>query len=567
MKIMIVFFFIALVICLFYIQCLQSYHYSELSKRNRIRLLPLIAPRGNIYDRNGKLLAGNRLAFDCAVIPQEFNVDDKGLSRLSGLLELSEADLKKKLKEDFVAPFIPLIIKKDIGKETAISISERSVDFPGLIIQTYPTRHYPNSNVAGHIAGYVGKISEEELDVLREYGYKPMDLVGRGGIEFYYDDYLKGESGGMQIEVDAKGRELRVLGIREPSKGRDITTTIDIELEAFIDSLLEEHNGAVVVMDAEDGEVIGLVSKPDFNPNIFVSSSGYRKVTDLLGRSDYPLVNRAISGTYPPGSVFKIVTASAALDSGSIKHDEQLDCKGSYALGYRTFSCWKKSGHKLQTMAEGIKNSCNVFFYKAGRKTGVDKIEHFAALYGFGSKSGIDLPYESEGIVPGRSWKKREKMEKWYEGDTVNYAIGQGYLLVTPIQIARMINALALEGQMISPFIVKKIGDIDVSGSHKSWLNISGGTFNVIKEGTRRAVEDDQGTAKHAGVPGIEIAGKTGTAQAGPAGTHAWFAGYSPAGRPKISLVVFLEYGGSGGDKPCKIAAKIFKKLKELDYL
>lgn len=539
----------------------------ELSKRNSIRLTPLIAPRGNIYDRNGKLLAGSRIAFDCAAIPQEFKVDEKRLQQLSAMLETPVSSLKKKIKENRFAPFAPVILKKNIGRETAIAISEQSEYYPGLIIQTYPARDYPNGNVACHVTGYLGKIGEEELSSFRDYGFKPLDYVGRGGLELYYNSYLRGENGGMQTEVDSRGRELRVLGIKEPEKGRDITVTIDLELEKYIASLMEGYKGAVLVMDASSGEVLGLVSKPDFDPNVLVSSSDPATIKKLLRRSDYPLVNRAVSGTYPPGSVFKIVTSSAAIECKNITPSERLDCQGFYILGTRRFDCWKSTGHGSQTMTDGIKNSCNVFFYQVGRRVGIEKLFNFAVRYGFGTKSGIDLPYEADGIVPNGIWKKRCKKEAWYDGDTINFAIGQGYLVVTPVQILGMMNALATEGELIRPFLVKKIDNTEISGIVKKELDISKNTFSVIKTGTIKAVRDENGTAKHAGVPGLDIAGKTGTAEVDERGTHAWFAGYCPTDKPKVSLVVFLEYGGKGGDKPCQIAAKIFEKLRELKYI
>ena len=560
--------FAMLIFCLWYMQCMQSPRYKELSHRNRIRLVSLPGPRGNIYDRNKNLLAGNRLAFDCAVIPQEFKADEKKSEELGSILEIQSKDLKKRIEENAIAPFISVVIKKDIGKEAAIAISERSVDFPGLIIQTRPTRYYPNGNIGSHITGYLGKISRKEINALRDYGYKTIDLLGRGGLELYYDDYLKGEDGGIQTEVDSRGRELRVLGIREPEKGRDITLTIDLELEKYIDSLLEGHKGAVVVMDLNSGEILGFVSKPDFDPNIFVASRNPARVKDLLKRKDYPLVCRAISGAYPPGSVFKIVTASAALESRKMSVTERLDCKGFYIVGRRRFNCWKESGHGSQIITGGIKNSCNVFFYQVGRKVGVAGLADYASRYGFGRPSGIDLPYEVSGVVPRRAWKKRHKKESWYEGDTVNYAIGQGYLLVTPIQILRMVNTVAMEGGLVKPFLVKKIDAVEVSGPEKRQINISKDTCRIIKEGMRGAVEDAGGTAKHAGVTGLRIAGKTGTAEIGIRGeTHAWFAGFSPLEEPKISLVVFLEHGGKGGDKPSKIASNIFTKLNEMGYL
>lgn len=556
-----------LIACLWYMQCVRGRQYMELSKKNSIRLVPLVAPRGNIYDRNSNLLVGNRVAFDCAVIPQEFNATEKKIKELSLILQMPVGPLNKKIKKNAFAPFAPLVLKKDIGKETAIAVSERSLDFPGLIIHTYPTRYYPCGNAGSHIAGYLGKINEEELEALRDYGYKVRDYVGRSGLELSYDNYLKGEDGGIQTEVDSRGRELRVLGIREPEKGRDITISIDLELDRYVDSLLEGHRGAIVVMDSESGEILALASKPDYNPNIFVSSSNPALIEKLLGSKDYPLINRAVSGAYAPGSVFKIVTASAALDTKRLDPNERLDCKGFYYVGNRRFECWKTSGHNTQTISEGIKNSCNVFFYQLGRRVKVENLADYALRYGFGNLTKIDLPYEAEGVVPNRTWKERSIKEAWYEGDTVNFAIGQGYILVTPVQILRMINALATEGKLVRPSLVKKIDSVEVLSPESRQINISKETFKIIKLGTRKAVEDSNGTAKKAGVDGLEIAGKTGTAQTGMKNSHAWFAGFSPIERPKISLVVFLEYGGKGGDKPCEIAASIFARLKETGYL
>ncbi|GAG21412.1 unnamed protein product, partial [marine sediment metagenome] len=260
--------------------------------------------------------------------------------------------------------------------------------------------------------------------------------------------------------------------------------------------LLEGHKGAIIVMDSNSGEILGLVSKPDFDPNIFVSSTDPALIKNLLRRRDYLFVSRAISGTYPPGSAFKIVTASAALELEKINLKEQLDCKGFYVLGNRRFNCWKSSGHNLQTITEGIKNSCNVFFYQLGRRAGVEGLSDYSLRYNFGSPTEIDLPYERDGVVPDRTWKKRYKKEPWYEGDTVNFAIGQGYLLVTPIQILRMINAVATEGESVKPFLVKKIDAVEIFSSQKRRLNVSRNTFRIIKEGIKRAVEDIGGTAR-----------------------------------------------------------------------
>ena len=559
--------FVILVGCLWYIQCVRSPRYKELSRRNRIRLVSLPGPRGNIYDRNKNLLVGNRLAFDCAVIPQEFGLNEEKMKGLGSILKTENKALRARIKKNTIAPFISVVLKKDIGKETAIAISERSADFPGLIIQTYPLRYYPNGRIGSHVTGYLGKINEEEFNTLSDYGYETRDFMGRGGLEFFYDNYLRGEDGGMQTEVDSRGRQLQVLGIKEPQKGKDLTLTIDLELEKYVDSLLSEHKGAIIIMDSSSGEILTLLSKPDFDPNIFVSSNKTTAVKNLLRRKDYPLVDRAISGTYALGSVFKIVTASAGLELNKIKKNEQLDCQGFYILGNRRFNCWKESGHGLQVLKEAIKNSCNVFFYQVGRRVGVDGLASYSLRYGFGKPTQIDLPYESSGIVPSRAWKRRFKKEPWYEGETLNYAIGQGYLSVTPLQVLRMVNTVASEGELVRPFLVKKIDALDFFTPDKKRLNISKDTFRAIKDGMRKAVGDSHGTAGRARVAGLQIAGKTGTAETGSRGTHAWFAGFSPVEKPKISLVVFLEYGGKGGDKPCRIASNIFAKLKEMGYL
>jgi len=556
-----------LIACLFYLQIVQGEYYLKMSQKNRIRVIPLRAPRGNIYDRHMELLAGNRLAFDCAVIPQEFDDSIEVLNKVALMLDMPGGSLKSKIEENALAPFAPTTLKRDLDKELAISISERSLDFPGLLIQTYPVRYYPHGSSSSHITGYIGLINEEELSILKRYGYMIKDYVGRTGLELFYDDYLKGESGGMQVEVDSRGRELEVMGIREPSKGMDITTTLDIRLQEYIDSLLGSHKGAAIVMLSQSGDILAMSSKPDYDPNAFLSPAKFGEVKKLLTGRDCPLINRAISASYPPGSVFKIVTATAALELGRITEDELLDCGGYYVVGNRRFHCWKKSGHGLQTIREGIKNSCNVFFWQTGLKAGVDAISDFGARYGLGRKSSVDLPYETEGVLPGRGWKRRTKGESWYPGDTMNLSIGQGYLLLTPMQVTCMYNALATEGKVFTPHIARSIGGVDVFPQQTDMLKISARTFRAIKDGTKRAVQDAGGTSSKADAEGLDIAGKTGTAETGTDRTHAWFAGYSPADDPLVTVTVFLEYGGKGGGLPCEIASKIFIKLEELGYL
>ncbi len=436
-----------------------------------------------------------------------------------------------------------------------------------MVIQTSPLRNYVYDSTACHVIGYLGHINKKELTKLRNYGYQRRDLIGRSGVEKYYDNYLKGKDGGSQLEVNNRGRQLRMLGIKEAVAGKDISLTIDIDLQVFIEESMGGHRGAIVVMDSTNGEILGMLSRPGFDPDMFVSGASPGAISSFFKRSDFPLVNRAISGRYPPGSVFKVVVASAALDKEKINTRTHLGCKGSYTLGRRVFRCWKKKGHGSQNIREAIKNSCNVFFYQMGRIAGADNITEFAKKFGFGKSTGIDLPGEVSGLVPGRMWKMMSMRENWYEGDTVNFSIGQGYLLVTPLQIVRMMAASGNGGRLIRPHVVKRIDVVDAASPDPKPIRISKEALEIVKEGLDMVVNAERGTGRKARVKGLDIGGKTGTAQAGKDKTHAWFSGFSPVDDAKMAVVVFLEHGGKGGLSASKIAGEIFGKLHELGYL
>ncbi len=559
--------FLLLAAGLFYLQIIKGPIYRRMSRDNRIRLVSIESPRGRIFDREGRLLVDNRISFDVAIIPQELENKDSIMERLSVRLGIPVEELEEALKDNFIAPFQPVRVASDIGKEAAISLEEERLDLPGMFIETRPRRYYPYKKVASHILGYLGQINSAELAKLKTYGYRMDDLIGRAGIEKYYDNYLRGEHGGKQLEVDNMGYQVGILGFREPVRGKDIYLTIDIRLQEYIEKIFEGARGGVCVMDPKSGEVLSLVSLPSFDPNFFVDEKSFRKIKQLFRRKDYPMLDRMIQCAYPPGSVFKVVTAAAALAKKKFLPETALSCGGSYSLGKKAFRCWKKSGHGAQAIREAIKNSCNVFFYQAGRIAGVDGMAKYAAKFGFGRPSGIDLPNEASGLLPNRMWKTLKKREPWYEGETLNYAIGQGYLLVTPIQILRMISAVANEGYLVRPYLAKRIEDVDISKQKEAPINISKESLDIIREGLVRVVNDRGGTGRMAAVKSIVIAGKTGTAQTSTERTHAWFTGFAPADDPKASLVVFLEYGGKGGLRASKTAGSIFAKLKKLGYL
>ncbi|MBL7069114.1 MAG: penicillin-binding protein 2 [Candidatus Omnitrophica bacterium] len=552
---------------LFYVQVVKGPHYQRLSSQNRIRLLTIESPRGRIFDRNGELLVDNRISFDVAVIPQELKDRERVFKKLSKSLNIPKEELGKALKNNFVTPFQPTKIVFDIGKEKAIMIEEERLDLPGVIIETRPQRHYVNKNIGSHIVGYLGQINSRELTRLKSYGYAMNDLIGRAGIEKFFNNYLRGRHGGMQIEVNNRGYQVGILGIKEPVKGKDIYLTVDIRLQEFVEKIFENARGGACVMDPRDGQILCLVSSPAFDPNLFVSSKNPAGITKLLTSDRYPMLNRLIQCEYPPGSVFKIVTTSAALDKKKITPNTTLSCDGSYSLGGKSFRCWKKKGHGQQTIREAIKNSCNVFFYQIARMAGADNIALYAERYGFGYPTGIDLPDEKSGLVPNKKWKLLKKREPWYEGETLNYAIGQGFLLVNTMQILRMTSVVANGGYLVKPYLVKKIEDVNISDVEKRPVEISETTLNILRDGLIKVVNDEGGTGRRAAVEGLTIAGKTGTAQTSTSKTHAWFTGFAPADNSKAALVVFLEYGGKGGLGASKTASRIFQKMRDLGYL
>jgi len=561
-------FLVLLTSALFYLQIIKFPHYDQLARNNVIRIIPIDGPRGNIFDRRGKALVSNRLSFDAAVVYQELKDQEKLVKILNESLGVSRKDVMKSLEEARFKPYVPVTVAEDIDRDRALALEEMSPDIRGLIVETRSRRNYIYGDAGCHIFGYLSEINEEELGRLKDYGYRMKDLLGRDGLERYYNEYLAGTDGGLQIEVDNRGRQVRTLGLKEPSSGKDLYLTIDAKLQMASDKLLGEHSGAVIAMEPKSGEILALASHPAFDPNIFVRPETSAQRLELLGdRRGRPLLNRAVSGVYPPGSIFKVVTAAAALETKRITPNTVFTCTGSYSLGGTKFDCWKDTGHGPQDVTDGLKNSCNVFFYNAGRAAGVDNIEAFARLFGFGGKTGIDLPDEAAGLVPGKRWKRFYKRDKWYEGDTLNYAIGQGYLLVTPIEILEMISVIANGGELVRPHIVKKIDTLEVAKTNPKKILLRGDVLKTIREGLFKVVDSEDGTGRHARVEGIKIAGKTGTAQNPKGPPHAWFTGFAPYQDPKICLVVVLEHGGKGSLEPAEIAKGMFEEARRLGYL
>ena len=560
-------FLLILLVGLVYIQIGMHERYRVLSEENRLKIVPLMAPRGSIFDRNGEVLVKDVLSFNACVLYNKIKDVDSLINILSSVLEVPKEAIRENIKKSKKQPYSLTCIALDIGIERAIPLEEVAMDYPGLLLEVSAKREYVHGKTASNILGYLGYINRSEFEKLKHYGYKINDLVGRDGIEKYYDDYLRGTHGGKQVEVDHFGREVSTMGLKEPSTGRDVYLTIDLELQEFCDGLLEEKRGAIIVMDSDTGAVLAMANAPSYDPAIFIESERRPEVAVVLKDKNYPLLNRAIAGAYPPGSVFKVVTATAALEAGVVNEATSFNCIGHYTLGKIIFRCWRKGGHGIQMMNDGIKNSCNVYFFNLGRLLGVDKLSKFAEKFGLGARTGIDLPGEKSGLVPTPRWKRKRFNENWYKGDTLNYSIGQGYLLCSPLQIVRVMSVFANGGYLVKPYLVSKVGGVPLETVEKTDLEISDSSFQAVRKGLRSVVNDPRATGMKAKLSDVIVAGKTGTAQTSRGKNHGWFSGFAPYENSKITVVVFDEYGGRGGYYAAATAGKIFKKAKETGLL
>jgi penicillin-binding protein 2 len=558
-------FFLILLFSSFYLQVIRGHYYYNLDKNNRIRIISYPALRGNILDCNGQLLAGNKINFDLFVVPQELQNRKKLLGKLAAFLGVSETVLEKNYQRNYYAPFVPVLIKKNIAKEFFLKLEENKQFFPGVFVQPVPRRSYPHHNIASHIIGYIGKISRSALTKLKPYGYDSQDYVGKEGIELFLDPYLRGIPGGYQIEVNNQGQLVRVIGEKLYQKGKDVYLTIDLRWQLKINSLLKNKSGAIVILNPHTGEIIALASSPQFDPNIFILGTA-KELERLLNDRSYPLVNRAISGLYPPGSIFKIVVAIAGLETERINRNYKIFCQGEMLIGKRKFKCWKETGHGWQDVKNAIIHSCNIYFYNLALKLGVEDIIRYAFSMGLGQKTGVELPMEKTGFLPTRLWKYRRFREKWFAGDTANLSIGQGFIKVTPIQLAVLISAIANGGNLIKAHLIKSIGTHQVSRINKTPLFFKKPTIKIIKEALFGVVNDPTGTGQRAKVKTVTIAGKTATAQVKNNTPHSLFIGYLPAENPEISFVVVLENAGGGGWAAANLVKQIgyfYQELKD----
>lgn len=542
LDIMIISVFLFILFGIFNLEVVQSKKYKVLSDKNCIRLTPQAGARGKILDRQGMVIAGNYLSYDVLVLPENKNQADKTLSVISGVLGIKYDELKDRFKKGYVAKSVPVCVAKNISIKKTVALEELKFDYGNIIIQPHPLRYYPFAELACHVIGYINEIDYWRLTKLEEYGYKTKDIVGFGGVEEKYDYYLRQEDGALSVEVDHRGRFVRLLGFRPPKDGKDIQLTLDLRVQKIVEQALESRKGSVVLMDPNSGEIIAMASRPNFNPAIFVDKAG----VSLSGLGDSALVNRAISSAFPPGSVFKLIVASAGLETGKINLVTTYTCTGSMQVGNRQFNCW--STHGPEDLAQAIAHSCDIFFYRTGLLIGPQAIHDYALKFGLSKPTGIDLPYEVGGFVPEPLWKRIYRFQNWFDGDTANFSIGQGDLLVTPIQTARLMAVFANQGTLVNPYIIKNVAGNEFFFDQKKCATVAvkNTVINYVREDLKKVTADVSGTANVlSGLP-VAVAGKTGTSQVAHGRTHGWFAGFFPFNNPRYVICVFLENNGSG---------------------
>jgi len=564
--------FILLLFCFWKIQILDHNKYWKQSEANRIREIVLPPQRGLIMDRHGEILATNIASFKASIIRENCQDFEESCQNISQLLEIEQAVLKERINKYKDLPlFQPIVIKDNLELDEVSRIEARKMEFPELIIQSEPKRSYPYKSLAAHVIGYLQEISREEMEDLykeRRQG----DLVGKTGIEREYEIRLAGKEGRVLEVVDSVGRRIDEMSKVNPIPGQDITLTLDFKLQKRAEELLKDREGAVMVLRPDTGEILALASFPTFDPNKFINRFTPEEWLTLLQSPEFPLENRAIRGLYAPGSIFKLTLALGALESNVVNEWKTYYCSGSTRIYGHPFACWFKGGHGSMNLYEGIKNSCNIYFYQLGKMMGVEEIAHYARELGFGAKTGIDLPGEKVGLVPDPDWKKRVRQEPWYPGETISVSIGQGPITVTPLQVTVYTALIATRGKKVKPHLLHEKTSAE---REEGVVDIQETSFEKVIRGMWKSVNDG-GTGRAARVDGFNVCGKTGSTQTISTSTaekldekskivktHSWFTGFAPRENPEIVVTILVEHGGMGGTTAAPLARELFELYRE----
>jgi len=568
-SILLIILFLILGFRFFYLQIYKQAQYFEASEENRIREIIIEPTRGLILDSNNEILVDNHPSYSVYVIPFEVNKSDSVLNLAGKILDMESSEIINTIQRERSGNFTPVKLKRQVDFEVLSQIEEQRLDLPGIIYQVEPRRYYPSGVRAPHLFGYLGEITRQELSQIDYKGFHRGDVVGKKGLEKYYEIELRGLRGYQYVEVDALGREIRKLKDKPeilPLPGKNLHLTIDAELQRLLEARMDTLRGGAVVIDCSDGGVLALVSKPDYDPEIFTKPILTENWKQLVNDPGKPLYDRMVQSLYPPGSTYKMVLAAAALETKIIRPNWKAFCPGYTWYGRRRFDCWNLGGHGELDLLGAIEQSCNVYFYKLGLKVGLDSWSRFSRLFLFGNPTGIDLIDEKPGIVPDQDYLDQQYgKDRWSKGLMLNLAIGQGDLLVTPLQMARLAMIIANEGIYYPLHLLNYLED-PIDGT-KKWAvvdsahvpGISEETYKILKQGMFRVCHGEQGTGRAAAYRDIAIAGKSGTAENPHGEDHAWFIGYAPSQNPQIAFCILVENGGSGGKVAAPIAREIIK--------
>ncbi|MBT3349874.1 MAG: penicillin-binding protein 2, partial [Nitrospinaceae bacterium] len=558
------------------LQIINGDKYRSLSENNRIASRVVRSPRGVIFDAEGKVLADNRPSFNIYLIEEDTTNLKEEIRLLAVATDQPYEKIRQRVRKS--SPFRPLLIKADADRRSVAFIEEHRPELPGVFIQVAPLRHYPYGDHAGHLLGYLGEVNGRQLKKLKKLSYRQGDLLGKYGVEFSHEKHLRGETGFKQVEVDAYGREFKVVKPFIDKPGNNIQLTLNYGLQKKAEELFKDYEGSIIAIDPTDGAILAMVSKPSFDPNKFASGILKEDWRALTTDPLKPLQNRATRGQYPPGSIFKIVMAFATQAEKILSPTEKIQCYGTFPFGGRVFNDWKRGGHGPVDLTQSLAQSCDVYYYQVGNKLGIERIARYSRMFGLGSPTGF-APREKGGLVPSNAWKKRRFKEKWYRGETISVSIGQGFNLVTPMQVANLIATTANGGNLWKPYIVKRI--FGKNGSivfeHKPTLirkiPLDKKIFQAVQNGLKEVVNGVRGTAKKARIPGVIVAGKTGTAQTVRLAItgrkrkpeslprkfrdHGWFVAYAPFEEPKIAVAILGEHAGRSGSFFAPIAKEL----------
>jgi penicillin-binding protein 2 len=583
-SVILVFFFVILITRLWYLQIQQGEDYTKLAKNNRVRYLEIAAPRGNILDRKGREIVTNRPSFNVVWVREKNRVDDALIKKTASILGIEISELLARTRKMVGTPgHIPIRLAEELSWDQVAYIENNRMELPGIKIEVVPQRVYHYGNLASHIIGYLGEINPKELSSPASEGYKSGDMIGKMGLEKLREKDLRGEKGRHYMEVNALGFEQRNLKGLEPLPGNDVQLTIDVDLQQAAEELMmkDDKSGAVVAIEVNTGRLLMLASSPVLELDKFLGGISVKNWKEMLENPHHPLINKIVQGQYPPASTYKIVTATAGLAEGVITPDSSVYCPGYYRFGNRTYRCWKKTGHGAVNLKRAMSESCDVYFYQVGQRLGVNRIAGYATRLGLGKKTGVEMEHEKSGLVPTSDWKMKRYKRAWQEGETLSIAIGQGFNLVTPLQLALMTATVANGGTLYKPGMIETVKDPDghiIEQFHPTVLDRfddQGSNLKIIKEGLIEAVNGRRGTARRAKMENITVAGKTGTAQVVRLKQykhlkeedipykyrdHAWFTCFAPAERPEIAVTVLVEHGLHGGSVAAPIAKAVLEK-------